>query len=182
MSSYRSLQCIIYAKVFQSDRILSSTNGFIFQIISSLIESMGQCLTWPDCKDLIFCCLFVLFCFVLFCFSLGLFFKARYVVSLWKRFCFVSSCYISRAEHRALENSTSRPDTVYSWTLPNVVVLLFLLAVGTQSGNASRSLTDRFNGPGMEKLQETSSGLAGVVARNKQVRFCETVCYWLKIK
>ena len=64
MSSYRSLQCIIYAKVFQSDRILSSTNGFIFQIISSLIESMGQCLTWPDCKDLIFCCLFVLFCFV----------------------------------------------------------------------------------------------------------------------
>lgn len=39
---------------------------------------------------------------------------------------------------------------------------------GTESGNASRSLTDRFNGPGMEKLQETSSGLAGVVARNKQ--------------
>ena len=64
MSSYRSLQCIIYAKVFQSDRILSSTNGFICQRISLLIESMGQCLTWPDCKDLIFCCLFVLFCFV----------------------------------------------------------------------------------------------------------------------
>lgn len=39
---------------------------------------------------------------------------------------------------------------------------------GTESGNASRSLTDRFNGPGMERLQETSSGLAGVVARNKQ--------------
>ncbi|KAL9968678.1 hypothetical protein ACROYT_G020796 [Oculina patagonica] len=39
---------------------------------------------------------------------------------------------------------------------------------GTESGNASRSLTNRFNGPGMEKLQETSSGLAGVVARNKQ--------------
>ncbi|XP_015759127.1 PREDICTED: syntaxin-binding protein 5-like [Acropora digitifera] len=39
---------------------------------------------------------------------------------------------------------------------------------GAESGNASRSLTDRFNGPGMEKLQETSSGLAGVMARNKQ--------------
>ncbi|XP_068755727.1 syntaxin-binding protein 5-like isoform X2 [Montipora capricornis] len=39
---------------------------------------------------------------------------------------------------------------------------------GVESGNASRSLTDRFNGPGMEKLQETSSGLAGVVARNRQ--------------
>ena len=64
MSSYKSLQCIIYAMVFQFDRILSSTNGFIFQIISLLIESMGQCLTWPDCKDLIFCYLFVLFSFV----------------------------------------------------------------------------------------------------------------------
>jgi len=39
---------------------------------------------------------------------------------------------------------------------------------GTESGNASRSLTNRFNGPGMEKLQETSSGLAGVLARNRQ--------------
>lgn len=45
-----------------------------------------------------------------------------------------------------------------------------ILEVGAESGNASRSLTDRFNGPGLEKLQETSSGLAGVVARNKQVR------------
>ena len=43
------------------------------------------------------------------------------------------------------------------------------IPVGTESGNASRSLTNRFNGPGMEKLQETSSGLAGVMARNKQV-------------
>lgn len=59
--------------------------------------------------------------------------------------------------------------------MSSVVVLLLPLTVGTESGNASRSLTDRFNGPGMEKLQETSSGLAGVVARNKQVRFCETV-------
>lgn len=39
---------------------------------------------------------------------------------------------------------------------------------GTASGSASRSLTNRFHGPGMEKLQETSSGLAGVLARNKQ--------------
>ena len=45
-----------------------------------------------------------------------------------------------------------------------------LVLVGTESGNASRSLTNRFNGPGMEKLQETSSGLAGVLARNRQVR------------
>ena len=176
MSSYRSLQCIIYAKVFQSDWILSNTNGFIFQIISSLIETMGN--AWLGLTVKI--CFFVVCLFI--CFSLGLLFKALYVVSLWKQFCHVSSCYFSRVEHRALENSASRPDTVYSWTLANVVVLLFLLAVGTQSGNASRSLTDRFNGPGMEKLQETSSGLAGVVARNKQVRFCETVCYWLKIK
>ena len=45
-----------------------------------------------------------------------------------------------------------------------------LIPVGTESGNASRSLTNRFNGPGMEKLQETSSGLAGVLAKNRQVR------------
>ena len=109
MSSYGRLQCIIiiYAKVFQCDRILRSTNGFIFQIISSLIESIGECLTWPDCKDLLFCCLFV-------CFSLGLFYKALCVWSLWKHFCLNSSCYFSRAEHRALENFTSRPDTQYT--------------------------------------------------------------------
>ena len=167
---------VLYAKVFQSDRILSNTNGFIFQIISSLIETMGNASLGLTVKI----CFFVVYLFI--CFSLGLLFKALYVVSLWKQFCHVSSYYFSRVEHGALENSASRPDTVYSWTLANVVVLLFLLAVGTESGNASRSLTDRFNGPGMEKLQETSSGLAGVVARNKQVRFCETVCYWLKIK
>ena len=86
MSSYRSLQCIIYAKVFQSDRILSSTNGFIFEIISSLIESMGQCLTWPDCKDLICCCLFVLFCFV---FPWGCF--SKHVMSCLSENSFVMS-------------------------------------------------------------------------------------------
>ena len=61
-------------------------------------------------------------------------------------------------------------------------MLLFVyLPVGTESGNASRSLTDRFNGPGMEKLQETSSGLAGVVARNKQVRKKPTILTnWLR--
>ena len=54
--------------------------------------------------------------------------------------------------------------------VPSLKCFFFILPVGTESGNASRSLTNRFNGPGMEKLQETSSGLAGVVARNKQVR------------
>ena len=45
----------------------------------------------------------------------------------------------------------------------------YFSSVGTASGSASRSLTNRFHGPGMEKLQETSSGLAGVLAKNKQV-------------
>ena len=59
MSSYRSLQCIIYAKVFQSDRILGNTNGFIFQIISSLIETMGNASLGLTVKICFFCCLFV---------------------------------------------------------------------------------------------------------------------------
>ena len=103
MSSCRSLQCIIYAKVFQSDRKLSNTSGFIFHIISSLIESMEECLTWPDCKDLLICCLFV---FPWGCFS-------KYFMSCPSENSFVLSriAIFSRAEHRALENSTSRPDT-----------------------------------------------------------------------
>jgi len=109
-------QCIIYAKVFQSDRILSSTNGFIFQIISSLIESMRECLTWRDCKDLLFCCLFVYLCFP------GAVLQSTLGRVPMKT---VSICYFSRAEHRALENSTSRPDTVYSWTLPNSLLVCF---------------------------------------------------------
>lgn len=180
MSSFGSLQCIIYAKVFQSDRILGSTNGFTFQIISSLIESMRECLTWPDCNDLIFCCLFVLFCF-----SHGAVLKStlclvplKTVLSCLELLFFPSQTSSSRE----LYLEAGHTHTQYIWTLSSVVVLLLLLTVGTESGNASRSLTDRFNGPGMEKLQETSSGLAGVVARNKQVRFCETLCYWLKIK
>ena len=76
MSSYRSLQCIIYAKVFQSDRILSNTNGFIFQIISSLIETMGNASLGLTVKI----CFFVVCLFI--CFSLRLLFKALYVVSL----------------------------------------------------------------------------------------------------
>ena len=30
--------------------VTGTTNGFIFQIINSLIESCGVCLTWFDCK------------------------------------------------------------------------------------------------------------------------------------
>ena len=30
--------------------VTGTTNGFIFQIINSLIESWGVCLTWFDCK------------------------------------------------------------------------------------------------------------------------------------
>ena len=32
--------------------VTGTTNGFIFQIINSLIESWGVCLTWFDCKTL----------------------------------------------------------------------------------------------------------------------------------
>ena len=61
---------LFYAKVFQSDRILRSTNGIIYQIISSLTESMGECLALRDCKDLLF---WLCVC----CFSLGLFYHRR---------------------------------------------------------------------------------------------------------
>ena len=39
--------------------VTGTTNGFIFQIINSLIESWGVRLTWFDCK--MFVCFFVVF-------------------------------------------------------------------------------------------------------------------------
>ena len=56
-------------------------------------------------------------------------------------------------------------------TLHRCILNLFWFAiVGSESGKASCSVAEYVPGPGMEKLQETSSELASAMQKNKMVR------------